>query len=244
MAVNSTYVEKRVTKVKLIEPFPGFHPRDLSSLSIDDLYIKLKHGDDLKPTYNVKVDASFEAYSRYSDAYQSWEKSITNVMLFISRINLKRAQETIAAAEKRRKNGTDGTEEVDPFFEDLSRPVLKSPKSMLSLRKPIAPKVEPVTSTPIHMNEGLIPNGTRISWSSQASGISKEKTGIVLKYIAAGSPSRQFIPLGVASRRINGIDVSTVDRYLVEVEGKSGSEYNTPLAVILDMTFKTQKYKK
>lgn len=74
--------------------------------------------------------------------------------------------------------------------------------------------------------------GQSVTWTSQAMGCEKTKTGEVLAIIPAGQSVKPFIPVSAKKSHIKGCnDISQFDRVLVEVlAGKDGSikHYYTP----------------
>lgn len=75
--------------------------------------------------------------------------------------------------------------------------------------------------------------GDTVEWRSQAAGSWKTKKGKVIAYVPAGQSAYIHIPPGTPKSRIKGdVDVSVVDRFLVQVPRSTGRgyDYYTPRA--------------
>lgn len=84
----------------------------------------------------------------------------------------------------------------------------------------------------------MIKTGTVVTWTSQAHGSARRKTGTVIAYVPAGSRAYDYLPPEVPHRKCARIKFeprSYVDRYLVAVPRPSGLlDYYCPLATVLE----------
>ena len=73
--------------------------------------------------------------------------------------------------------------------------------------------------------------GTEVTWTSQAGGYEKTKTGTILYCILKNDNLRKLLPEDFPFKKIQGQMVSQIDRYLVEVKtGPKAIKYYTPYA--------------
>lgn len=80
--------------------------------------------------------------------------------------------------------------------------------------------------------------GETVTWTSQAQGSEKTKTGTVIAEIKAGESAMQFVPETAKKSHIKFEDISSKDRILVEVlAGKDSriTHYYCPLKSVLEM---------
>lgn len=81
--------------------------------------------------------------------------------------------------------------------------------------------------------------GDRITWTSQSSGTAKKKTGRILAVVRAGASARwalRSVRPGVPQSRLMVCDLTSADRYLVEVDTGEVFRFYGPLVRTIDGT--------
>lgn len=73
--------------------------------------------------------------------------------------------------------------------------------------------------------------GDKVTWTSQATGSSKTKTGILLGIVEPEQDAYKYVPLSIRKNRIKGQNHSSIVRAAVEVPRSGqgiGSDYYFP----------------
>lgn len=77
--------------------------------------------------------------------------------------------------------------------------------------------------------------GQTVTWTSQAHGSVKTKTGTVVAYVGPAQDAYRFIPPGLGRGRVHFQQYSQVPRYVVAVPRRSGLlDYYAPPARLLE----------